>query len=263
MWHFCEHSLDTARRVRGVVCFLAATLNLLFLLVPASHVQTTAGNSGQWEGCGTTDTPFEAHKCQRLLFDGEVTAGQTFEKKISDNLIFRLNPKTALSGWMIEVGPEKVEDPARTEYVWVVNPPYRSWNTSFLDTSYGIKASDAVAYPPREFNFVLTESQFKRATDLVEILIMSRPPSDKRPQEEIDQEWNQAQEALAKFPVAKGRLTILNSRVTDSGKSGTGSIDWLKFSVELHLPCRSAGNKAKEIVVDTTNCSPAVSGRRE
>lgn len=229
-----------------------------------ARAQTKAGDNGSWDGCGTMDTPFTEHKCQRLLFGGEVPAGRTFEQNIGNNLRFRLNPKNALSGWMIEVVPEKVEGPARAEYVWVVNPPYRSWNTSFLDTSYGIRASVSIAYPPREFNFVLSESQFKRAADLVEILIMSRPQSDKRPQEEIDKEWNEAQEALAKVPVAKGRLTILDSRVSDDvDKNGAGSIDWLKFSVELHVPCGVTINKTKEIAVDRANCSPFMPGKRE
>jgi len=251
-----EHSMDAARLLRR------ATLGfvLLFLLtcVIASAQPRPTEDAGSDHGCGTMDTPFAEHKCQRLVLNGEVSAGQAFERKIGGNLLFRLNPKTALSGWTIEVISEHTGDPAHSEYVWVVNPPYRSFNTSFLDTSYGIKAKDAVAYPPREFNFVLTEDQFKRAADLVEILIMSRPLSDKRPQEEIDKEWNMAREALARLPVAKGRLTIADSRVADSaGKSDLGSIDWLKFEVELHVPCGFAANKSSEIVVDTTPCSVA------
>jgi hypothetical protein len=41
---------------------------------------------------------------------------------------------------------------------------------------------------PGDFNFVLNEEQYRKAADLVELAIISRPQSDKRSAEEIIKE---------------------------------------------------------------------------
>lgn len=207
------------------------------------------------DGCGTIQSAFGEDRCLHLSFAGEVSAGQPVERKFSKKLGFRLNPSQ--SGWTIEVVPYEQTDSGDAEYVWVVNPPYRSYNVRYLDATYGTTPKEAVKYSPRDFNFVLNEQQFKRASDLVEMAIMSRPQSDHRSQQELDKESMDAVQALMALPVAKGRLTIMNSRVTDPTEKGDfGSIDWLKFKVELHVPCGFATiADSSEVQIDKAKCS--------
>jgi hypothetical protein len=207
------------------------------------------------DGCGTIQSTFGEDQCQHLSFAGEVSAGQAFERTFSKKLGFRLNPSQ--SGWTIEVIPYEQTDSGNAEYVWVVNFPYRSYNVRYLDTTYGTTAKEAVEYSPRDFNFVLNEQQFKRASDLVEMAIMSHPLSDHRSQQELDKESMDAGQALEALPVAKGRLTIMNSRLADPTEKGDlGSIEWLKFKVELHVPCGFATiADSSEFQIDKAKCS--------
>jgi hypothetical protein len=218
---------------------------------------TPAFPSVAQDGCGTIQSAFGEDQCLHLSFAGEVSAGQAFERKFSEKLGFRLN--ASQSGWTIEVISYEQTDSDNAEYSWVVNPPYRSYNVRYLDTTYGTTAKEAVEYSPRDFNFVLNEQQFKQASDLVEMAIMSHPLSDHRSQQELDKESMDAGRTLQALPVAKGRLTIMNSRVADpdpTEKGDLGSIDWLKFKVELHVPCGFATiSDSSEVQIDKAKCS--------
>lgn len=206
-------------------------------------------------GCGTVESPFGEAQCVQISFVSEISAGQRFERKFGDNLVFRLNPSGA-SGWFIEVIPEAQGGTDKKEYVWVVTPPYRFSNVRYLDTSYGTKAREAVHYSPRDFNFVLNEEQFNRAADLVNLAIFSHPLSDQRTKEELIKESEDAREALLALSVSKGRLTILDSRTTEpEGADDFGSIEWLKFKVELQVPCGSASVPGSDLAVDVSKCS--------
>jgi hypothetical protein len=226
-----------------------------FFVLCAWTFPTPAFPSVAQDGCGTIQSAFGEDQCLHLSFAGEVSAGQVFERKFTKKLGFRLNPSQ--SGWTIEVIPYEQTDSGNAGYVWVVNFPYRSYNVRDLDASYGTTAKEAVKYSPRDFNFVLNEQQFKRASDLVEMAIMSRPQSDHRSQQELDKESMDAGQALEALPVAKDRLTIMNSRVADSAEKGDfGSIEWLKFKVELHVPCGfDAIADSSEVQIDKAKCS--------
>jgi hypothetical protein len=247
--------------LRGTPPLLCGTLSLSVLaslVLFGGSFRATASSELAQAGCGTMKSTFGKDQCLRLSFNGEVSASQSFERRFTDKLLFRLNAKTAASGWIIEVIPEGQDDDAlSSEYVWVVNPPYRYGNVRYLDTSYGTSAKKAVADSPRDFNFVLNEQQFKYAADLVEMAIMSRPQSDTRSKEEIERESDAAIESLFALHVAKGRLAILDSRVAPSvGEGDLGSIAWLKFKVELHVPCDLiSGATSAEVSVDRTRCS--------
>jgi len=208
-------------------------------------------------GCGTVDESPKEAKCLALSFNGEVTSGKSFERPIGGNLLFRLS--FAVQGWTIEIIPQHSESPQNHEYVWVVTPPYRFWNPRYLYAGYGISTEEALQITPREFNFVLNEDQFKKAGNLVQLAIMSRPQSDHRSPEELQKEWDETVATLKKFPVAKGQLWILDSRTTKpKGKDDPGSIEWIKFKVVLRVPCDfPAAEPAREFSLDGLSCGPA------
>jgi hypothetical protein len=126
-----------------------------------------------------------------------------------------------------------------------------------------MSATEAVGGSPRDFNFVMNEEQFKEAEELVEMAIMSHPLSDKRPQQELEREGQDATEALFAFSVAKGRLTILEPKIENAGEKGNqGYLKWLKFKVALRVPCDFAVSEG-EIVADKTQCSEERSPKGE
>jgi hypothetical protein len=251
-WCSLTHFLEISRLLGATLSLLSASFMFGAWTFPARRFPPVTQ-----DGCGTIDSKFGEDQCFHLSFTGEVSAGQAFAREFGKKLAFRLNPGTAHSGWTIEVIPDEQTGSGSAEYVWVVNPPYRSYNVRYLDTSYGTTAKEAVENSPRDFNFVVNEQQFKRASGLVEMAIMSRPQSDRKSQPEIDRESTDAIRELGAIAVAKGRLTILDSRIADAtDKGGPGSIEWLKFKVELHVPCGFATIvDSSEVQIDRAKCS--------
>jgi hypothetical protein len=252
MWHSYVPALKTTRVLRHGLVVVA-------LLVPTFHdcvfpAQEAVSPKGGLSGCGSVDGSIKDGHCLQLSFQGEVSKGKTFEQPIGSNLLFRLN--STIAGWTIEIIPQDAEGPERHEYVWVVTPPYRYWNPRDLDTSYGVTAEESVQTTPREFNFVLNEDQFKRAANLVDLAIMSHPLSDRRSEEELDKESETARAALMNFPVSKGQLWVLDSKIREPTKQGnTGSIEWIKFKVILLVPCDFAAAKpTNQFTVDGSSC---------
>ena len=205
--------------------------------------------------CGTMASVFREGPCIHVSFFGEVSANRSFEREFGA-LRFRLNPQAALFGWSIEVVPRKETDSNRSEYVWVVTPPYHFGNIRYLDTSYGTKAEDAVKVSPRDFNFVLDQEQFDRAAGLVNLAISSHPVDDQKSDAESEKEGSDAIAALESMSIGKGRFEIIDSRVDRSGGDhGLGSIEWSKFKVELRVPCDFAISDSADMVIDRTGCA--------
>ena len=205
--------------------------------------------------CGTMASVFSEGSCIRVSFSGEVYANQTFEHEFGA-LRFRLNPQGASFGWNIEVAPRKETDPTRSEYVWVVTPPYHFGNIRYLDTSYGTKAEDAVKISPRDFNFVLDQEQFNRAADLVNLAISSHPVDDHKSDAEHEKDGSDAIAAIESMSIGKGRLEIIDSRVDGSaGEHGLGAIEWLRFKVDLRVPCDFALGDSADMVIDRAGCA--------
>jgi hypothetical protein len=247
----------TLQLARVVIAELFLGAFALSIAKANAQAPSTQPKVAQQSGCGTMDSSFEeAAPCLRLSFAGEVPSGEKFERKFGGKLLFRLNPANASYGWTIEVVPEIQDQPAEREYVWVVTPPYHFNNVRYLDTAYGTSSEEAVRESPRDFNFVLNEQQFNRAADLVDLAISSHPLSDHRTPEELGKESENAIRDLKAFSVSKGRVTILDSRVNPTGgDKDLGSIEWLKFKVELQVPCAFATASRADVAVDSTRCA--------
>ena len=262
MWDLCKNALVLVRFLSGILALFA----LVFVISGSGgYSPSVLPPQAVATGCGTVKSPFEGGTCILLSFRGEVSANQAFERTFGDSLFFRLVPKGEQFGWDIEVVPERRGETSQSEYSWVVTPPYHFWNPRYLDASYGMSASEAVRSSPRNFNFVLNEEQYKKAGDLVALAVSSHPQSDKRSAEEFEKESQDAAQALYKFPVAKGRLIILKSKIAASDDSGKqGFIKWLEFRVDLRVPCDfSAIGGSAEISVDHSECSAERSEKRE
>ncbi len=172
-----------------------------------------------------------------VIFFGEVSRGQTFRKDISHGLEFVLNPSTLdpgkITGWTIEVTPTaRPSHSDCTDYVWVVNPPYRSYNTRFLDTSYGITAQEALRTSPRDFKFVLNCADYETERNRVDIVLWPY----NYPKAVVDK----ALAELGTSPLGNGNLWIQDYRISPGEKAEDGSepdiIEWIKFKVEIEFP---------------------------
>jgi hypothetical protein len=156
-------------------------------------------------------------------FSGHVEQGQLYEHELDGGLIFRLVPNSAGNppGWVITVAPK---DHSRDDYVWVVTPPYRSSNPRYVDISYGVSAREAVDWSPREFVFVTNETDYKTASDAVNILLW--------PYSYTEKEVDVARTNLDAVKKAKGTFRITDA-LLKAGIDGIEEIEGLSFKVEL------------------------------
>lgn len=167
-----------------------------------------------------------------VRFSGEVTYGKEFRKEIGSGLVFVLAPDED-DGWTIMVSPkENPNDPECDEYVAVATPPYHGSNARFINTSYGIKAKDAVKESHREFEFVTNCADNHREEEWVARIV--------NPGGYSDQEVKEGYAKLGTSPLGKGELTILDSKISPAKQTvegvNLGQIDWIKFEVKISLP---------------------------
>jgi hypothetical protein len=189
-----------------------------------------------WLVCFALSSLSAASQDRSVTIVGEVTEGQTFRKSIGHGLDFVLMPSSwgdDITGWTLEVSPQgKPTDPECDDFLWVVTPPYHFQNIRYLDTSYGTTAQEAVRVSPREFNFVLNCVDFKTESKRVDLVIYGSDASEK----EVDE----ARAKLGSSPLGKGRLWIMDSKITPGHDSGPaqdlGAIHWIKFKVEIEFP---------------------------
>lgn len=174
-----------------------------------------------------------------VVLSGTLAAGKSFERDIGDGLLFRLVPSPASfgKGWDIEIRPKG--DPAGgfDEYASVATPPYHLYKPTYLNASYGVTAQQAVAMPPRKFQFVETPADSLAASVVVNTVVYT-----------VD--WPAHRDSIAaeaaKIPVGVGELRVLRSRITPGrNNEDLGSIDWIKFQVRFWL---HSGTTLKEVL---------------
>lgn len=249
----CDFNFARLTQLLAVIV-LASFFALVLAVLPLQSRQTQNSASADVV-CGTINTKFTEGRCIRITFSGEVSADKNFDRTFGP-LRFLLNSEDASSGWCIEVVPAEGTNGGNDEYVWPVTPPYHFGNVRYLDTSYGTAAADAVKESPRDFNFVLDQKQLDRSAELVNLGVSSRPPSEQKSEAELAKESQDALATLESMSIGKGRLQILDSRVGRSaGQDGLGAIEWLKFRVELHVPCNFTVPDASGLSIDRSQCS--------
>jgi hypothetical protein len=132
------------------------------------------------------------------------------------------------------VRPKGEKDP-EVELSWPVNPPYRGWNATRLDVSYGYTAAQALQMNTRQFSFMRDPADYSRTAEAVRSLLWSYGI----PQHQLDQSRRILDE------VAKCTVTV---RIID-GRRGKHSVtplapaervEWVKVEVELCKPVQGA-----------------------
>jgi len=187
-------------------------------------------------GLGATVGAQQA-RCHRIVFEGEVVAGQSYAKAIGEGWVFALQPirpgleRGGYSGWDLIVDREKAQ--GYPDALLLMTPPYRSINEREIGTSYGLRAQDALGWSQRSFRFLTSESEYEQARGLYR---------------EIEAGSGQANVAAGKIAgflphTASGELRILKARIVP-GQADAASFaeNWAVASARVEHTVEPATN---------------------
>jgi hypothetical protein len=173
-----------------------------------------------------------------ITFTDRVIRGQTFEKEISDDLLFRLVPteytSIGIDGWQINIINKSYPD---HELASAATPPFRGqqvldivgWHFRNEDNSGPfVSGLDGYHQPQevRNFYFVFTEEDYKIAMEAIACII--------HPCDNIEiKEAIQIHEEITK---ARGEVTITDLELGNLVAGERAWIENMEFTVELELP---------------------------
>ncbi|MGH7322161.1 MAG: hypothetical protein ACRELA_21420, partial [Candidatus Rokuibacteriota bacterium] len=169
-----------------------------------------------------------------VQFAAEVARGQSFEREIGGNLVFRLVPSEY--GWTIWVGT-RVHRGA--DFSAIVTPPFRGmnhrdiegWHFRNADNSGPNERGPSNVNAPqevREFAFVTNEADYRIAGEALDTLLWPSSPGER----EMAERRFESVEART----ARGRLTILELRLGNLVVGQRAWIERMRFDVELFPP---------------------------
>lgn len=251
--------------VRSVLVGIALVAIATLPMVSASAHHAEAPKSAA--GGHPSDPATPTHRI--AIIEGEVQAGQPFERPIGNGLRILLEP--IASGWVLRVvpaqGPRGPHD-----YAELATPPYRSVSPLLIGTDFSFRAQDALAWNPRRFHF---------AADLVSFDELSASFQQYQ-RLTRDGPGAAAQTRLAEAHLAalasrspEAELTFLDARLvqgtgdqthsaalvashpngsarqvdqpTNGMATPLGSLEWLRFRIRLDLPANFHADRALRI----------------
>jgi len=149
-----------------------------------------------------------------------LAAGERFTQPLPRNLEFRLIPLSSgdhsPTQWFIEVGPRN----SRTDYLWIVEPPWVQAPHLIIGASYGTSARESLYQ--RQFRFVVTPQEMAKATVFYDEFRAGDGPDN----------LDNLLDMLSKL--GRGSLTF---RIVES-KLGSDPdvIDWIRFDGRSCVP---------------------------
>jgi hypothetical protein len=197
-----------------------------------------------------------------IKFGGEVTSGEDFTKEFG-NLLFRLRaePNTRNpQGWTIQVRLKGKSSGMDPEFAWPATPPYRSSNPLYIDLSYGFTPEQAIAWTPRRFGFVTDSATYSKLTSVIDKLLWPAEEDKGKSQKELDKldEERRSQWTRLVESSSKGKLDIVDYHLSSDGNA---EIKWLRFNVELTVPCDYV--VAAGLEVDSAACKSVTDRKGE
>ena len=97
--------------------------------------------------------------CARAVLEGEVAAGQSFERVFRPGLSFKL--EAIASGWIVRVLPVGAPRDLH-DYAELATPPYQSVSPLSISTDFSFRAQDAAGWNPRRFHYAESAAVFTR-----------------------------------------------------------------------------------------------------
>jgi len=197
--------------------------------------------------------------CRVEVIEGEVAAGQSFERAIGNGL--RIKLEAIASGWIVRVLPVGAFE--EHDYAELANPPYRSVSPLLIGTDFSFRAQDALAWNPRRFHLAADRTSFEEILGLYkEDARLSRVGAT--PEETVALRGVESRLAMLVSAMPEAELTILDAHLVpgtgDQSKGAAlvathlnlsahqvdqpangkatplGRLDWLRFRIRLDLP---------------------------
>jgi hypothetical protein len=166
-------------------------------------------------------------------FTGEVARGHGFEKSVAGGLAFRLEADAGSdSGWEIRLAPGAEPSSASMDCIGAVSAPLHGDDHLSIQSPGLDKDRDESQWKKREFDFVPTPAECKKAWDLAN--------EAHYPSKLTDKQREEAETKLGKVSTTHGTFEITDLRLGPSaGKDAPAQIEWLKFAVRLQFPATS------------------------
>lgn len=201
-----------------------------------------------------------AQTCTRMVFEGDVSAGQEFKAPIGQGWVFRIVPIPSLqggyTGWDLVV--DRDQPAGFPDALYLATPPYRSINEREIGTAYGLRAQDAIGWNPRSFRFLIDPHALREAqSDYYTAFELHKDPV-------AQANVSAASARLLKRAAAaqQGELRILDAHLSpgladpapyaerwavagasmqheveaNGAPSPRGQLNWIRFSLTLWLP---------------------------
>ena len=168
-----------------------------------------------------------AGACRVAVVEGEVRAGESFERPIGQGLEVRLEALSWGSGWVLRVLPMAAGKRGLPhDYAELATPPYASVNPLIFSTDFSFRSQDVIAWNPRRFRYAANAAEFARLAAKYERYGQATPPTAKA-ESELEAAVNEAQQ---------GTLEILDARLIPgtANQAGTAAMVASHFSTTAH-----------------------------
>ena len=183
----------------------------------------------------STPVSLNVSEDSNLFFTGEVARGESFERILDEDLIFRLNYYDGDGkGWYIWVGNSEQPD---YDFSVLVTLPLRGPNSRnimglhFRNGDNSGPRTEADHYAPQEirpFSFVLTETDYHIADNALDKILW--------PYEYSEEQVQQARQIYNELETATGVLTITDLVLDNLIVGKMPWIETMEFEVTIEFP---------------------------
>jgi hypothetical protein len=182
---------------------------------------------------GVSEGQTGAGACKRAVVEGEVQAGQGFERTLGNGIKMMLEPLA--SGWILRVLPANGPR-GQHDYAELATPPYQSVSPLLIGTDWSFRAQDAVAWNPRRFHFAADAASFARLSAAYREYSRTPAPTAAA----------QAELAALAAKTPEGVLEILDSRIVPgtADQAGTAAMVASHFATTAHSVDQPKDGKA-------------------
>ncbi len=215
----------------------------------------------------TVHPPKQAMNCSRVEFEGDVKAGEGFERVFAPGLKFYLEPLK--SGWIVRV--LAAEEPRGShDYAELATPPYRSVNPLLISTDWSFRAQDALAWNPRRFRYAESREVFRRLAAVYDKVMAGDAASSARAAELVSTQPEGtfqildaklvpglADQAQMAATVASHLAETPHEVDQAQTPSPLGHVEEIRFRVNLELLTGVPGNKGLKIEKMFCSAQPA------
>jgi len=207
-----------------------------------------------------------AGNCRRAVLEGDVKAGESFQRSFAKNFDFLL--EALPSGWIVRILPVGVPR-GDHDYAELATPPYKSVTPLAVSTDFAFRAQDAVAWNPRRFGYAADAATARKLAELYPAVLANDTKASseaavltlRQPQAELQiigaalvpgtaNQWRMA------AAVASHLETTPHEVVQGEQPTPLGRLAELHFRVRLDLPPGAV--PAAGVVLERVPCSAAI-----